>query len=84
VVAANTGARIRRGKTAERAKTMTEQAIRNIERKLNDLAKSHETYTGSVFADTGKAYAQGIAFALAEIGYSVEWENGTAHVVETK
>lgn len=63
---------------------MTEQAIRNIERKLNDLAKDAKYYTGGVFNNPYRAYAQGIAFALAEIGYSVEWENETAHVVETK
>lgn len=61
---------------------MTEQAIKNIERKLNDLAESEKTYEGSVFDDTYRAYAQGISFTLSENGYSIEWTDGKAHIVK--
>ena len=61
---------------------MTEQAIKNIERKLNDLAESEKTYEGSVFDDTYRAYAQGIRFALDNIGFVIEWTDGKAHIVK--
>ena len=61
---------------------LNERQVKEIERKLNDLAKDHESYTGSAFADTGRAYAQGIAFALSQIGYYIEWENGKATIVK--
>lgn len=61
---------------------LNERQVKEIEWKLNDIAKDHESYTGSVFADTGRAYAQGIAFALSAIGYSIEWDNGKATVVK--
>ena len=59
---------------------MTEQAIKNIERRLNTLAKDAEDYAGSVFTNPYKSYAQGIRFALDNIGFVIEWEEGKAHV----
>ena len=59
---------------------MTEQAIKNIERRLNTLAKDAEDYAGSVFTNPYKSYAQGIRFALDNIGFVIEWEDGKAHV----
>ena len=58
------------------------EQIKTIESKLNDLAKDNETYNGGVFNNRYRAYAQGIAFTLYEIGYVVEWEDGKAHVVK--
>lgn len=63
---------------------ISKTATRNLERKLNDLAKDAKDYTGGVFNNPYRSYAQGIAYALAEVGCMVDWKDGTAHVVEIK
>ena len=61
---------------------MTKEQIKDIERKLNELAEDDKDFDGSVFNNRFRAYAQGIAFVLSKIGYSVEWDNGKATVVK--
>ena len=61
---------------------MTEQTIKNIESKLNELAKEAKEYDGSVFNNRFIAYAQGIAFALDQIGYDIFWKDGESKIVK--
>lgn len=60
---------------------LNERQIKEIERKLNELAQDDESYDGSVMNNRFRAYAQGIAFMLGQIGYMVEWNDGKAKVV---
>lgn len=61
---------------------LNEKAIKNIERRLNTLAMDADKHTGSIFTNPYKAYAQGIAFTLSEIGYGIRWNDGKATIVK--
>lgn len=62
-----------------------ETAIKVIETKLTDMftdwTDAREQGNEKTY-DRLTHYGQGIAYALGAFGLSIEWENGTAHVVE--
>jgi hypothetical protein len=61
---------------------LNEKTVANLERKLTDLAQTYYDSRNAEVKERNRGYCQGIAFALSEIGYSVEWDNGKAFVVK--
>lgn len=61
---------------------LDEKKIKAIERQLTDLAGTYYETRNREVKERNRGYCQGIAFVLAEIGYSVEWDNGKATIVE--
>ncbi|MBO5959460.1 MAG: hypothetical protein J6Q65_05005 [Lentisphaeria bacterium] len=59
-----------------------ENKIRKIESVLTNTAEDHEAAHNLTAKERTRAYCQGIAFALEQIGYRVEWDNGKAYIVE--
>ena len=56
--------------------------IKEIEWKLNNVAEIYYDTRNEKVKELNRGYAQGIAFALAQIGYSIEWDNGKATIVK--
>ena len=61
---------------------LSEAKVKEIESKLNVLADVYYTATNREIKELNRGYCQGIAFVLEQIGYSVEWNNGKATIVE--
>lgn len=61
---------------------LNEMKIKALEDKLNDLAEGYYSTGNAKTKELNRGYCQGIAFALEQIGYSVQWDNGKAHIIE--
>ena len=61
---------------------LNERQVKHIEQKLTDFAAEYEDSRNREFKEHCRGYCQGVAYMLAEIGYSVEWDNGKATVVK--
>ena len=61
---------------------LNERQIKALEAKLNDLAADYYDARNREVKERNRGYCQGIAFTLAQIGYSVTWDNGKATVVK--
>ena len=60
---------------------LDEKKIKAIESKLNDLSEDYYDSRNREVKERTRGYCQGIAFALSQIGYAIEWEDGKATVV---
>lgn len=60
---------------------LNEKQVKNIERKLTDLATDYEDSRNQCFREHCRGYCQGIAFMLAKLGYDIEWDDGKATLV---
>lgn len=56
--------------------------IKTIEGQLNSLADVFYDTRNNEVKERNRGYCQGIAFVLAEIDYSIEWEDRKAHIVK--
>ena len=61
---------------------LNEKQIKDIQWKLTDLAADYYDTRNAEVKERLRGYSQGIAYMLAKIGYSVEWDNGNATVVK--
>lgn len=61
---------------------LNEKQIKDIERQLDSIAGVYYDTRNNEVKERNRGYCQGIAFVLAKIGYSVEWDNGKATIVE--
>ena len=56
--------------------------IKDLEWKLSDIAKDYEDCDNRETEIRLRAYAQGMAYVLAKVGYLVEWDGNKAKVVK--
>ena len=61
---------------------LSDESIKAIVSQLNIMAETYYTAHGLTDKVRANSYCQGIAFALSQIGYAVEWDNRKAYVVE--
>lgn len=61
---------------------LNERQIEFIERKLTDFGADFADAANREIKERCRGYCQGVAYVLSEIGYSVEWDNGRAHIVK--
>lgn len=61
---------------------LDEMAIKKIENKLNDMSETYYDSRNLEVKERSRGYCQGIAFALYEVGYVVEWCGGKATIVK--
>lgn len=59
---------------------LDERQVKDIERKLNDLADDYYDTRNREVKERHRGYLQGIAFVLGKLGYSVLWNDGVATV----
>ena len=61
---------------------LNNKQIKDIERKLNDCAELYYSTENAKVKELNRGYCQGIAFALDQIGYAIEWDDGKATIVK--
>ena len=61
---------------------LNEKDIKTIEEKLNNCSDTFYKTQNVGLKELNRGYCQGIAFVLEKLGYSVEWDNGKAIIVE--
>lgn len=61
---------------------LSREQIEDIELKLTSCADVYYDTSNSEKKELNRGYCQGVAFILEKIGYSVEWDNGKAIVVD--
>ena len=61
---------------------LNEQQIKDIENKLDHCSEIYYSTSNRETRELNRGTCQGIAFVLDKLGYSVEWDNGKAIIVE--
>ena len=61
--------------------TLSKTEVKMIEAKLNTSADAYYAASNAKERELNRGYCQGIAYILGLVGYSVEWDNGKAYVV---
>ena len=61
---------------------LDEMKIKDIERKLNNLADVYYTTGNPEKKELSRGYCQGIGFVLSMLGYAIEWDNGKTIIVD--
>lgn len=61
---------------------LNESQVKEIERQLNNSADLYYSTRNGEVKERNRGFCQGVAAVLSMMGYSIEWDNGKATVVE--